>query len=101
MLIEVKKLKGLAIRALDGEIGHVDELLFDDESWIIRYLIVDAGRWLVNRKVLISPRALGALDWMHLTLSVNLTREQIKHSPGVEMDQPVRIRSTCGHGRRK
>ena len=85
----MKKLHGFTLQALDGEVGSVDELLFDDEYWTVRYLIVDTGSWLVGRKVLISPLALGALDWEQKTLQVNLTREQIEKSPGVEADQPV------------
>lgn len=88
-LREVKELHGSMVHALDGEIGRVDEILFDDEHWTVRYLIVNTGNWLVGRKVLISPMALGLLDWDRFTLNVNLTREQIRNSPGVEADQPV------------
>ncbi|WP_395144543.1 PRC-barrel domain containing protein [Armatimonas sp.] len=89
MLVEVKKLHGLAIHALDGEVGSVDEFLFDDEFWTVRYLIVNTGSWLMDRKVLISPLALGGVDWDKKTLTVNLTCDQIEKSPGVETDQPV------------
>ncbi|MCX6366996.1 MAG: hypothetical protein NTX57_09845 [Armatimonadetes bacterium] len=63
MLVEVKKLHGLTIHALDGEVGKVDKFLFEDEFWIIRYLIVNTGNWLLDHKVLISPLALGSIDW--------------------------------------
>lgn len=89
MLVEVKKLHGLTIHALDGEVGKVDEFLFDDEFWTVRYLIVNTGNWLMDHKVLISPLALGGIDWEQQTLTVNLTRDQIKNSPGVATDQPV------------
>ncbi len=89
MLKEVKQLHGWPIHALDGEIGHLDELLFDDESWMVRYLIVDTGNWLTGRQVLISPLSLGFLDWDQKVLHLNLTREKIEHSPSVATDQPV------------
>ena len=89
MLIEAKELHGLTIHALDGEIGSVDEILFDDEHWTVRYLIVDTGGWIFGRKVLISPLSFGTVGWEQHTLHVNLTREQIEKSPGVETDQPV------------
>ncbi len=89
MLVEVKKLHGLTIHALDGEVGKVDEFLFDDEFWTVRYLIVNTGNWLVDHKVLISPLALGSIDEKQQTLAVNLTRDQIKNSPGVATDQPI------------
>ncbi|HEX6102828.1 MAG TPA: PRC-barrel domain-containing protein, partial [Alphaproteobacteria bacterium] len=46
MLYRVDHLRGYTIRATDGEIGTVDDLLFDDRSWIVRYVVVDTGGWL-------------------------------------------------------
>ena len=45
MLTNTTNLKGLVIRATDGEVGTVDQLYFDDESWAIRYLTVKTGSW--------------------------------------------------------
>jgi uncharacterized protein YrrD len=89
MLREVKVLHGVRIHALDGEVGTVDEILFDDQHWTVRYLIVHTGGWLFGRKVLISPLAFGIMDWEGHTLNVNLTRKQIENSPGVDTDRPV------------
>lgn len=89
MLREVKGLHGATIHALDGEIGRVDEILFDDKHWTVRYLIVDTGKWLSGRKVLISPMAFGRLNWEANTFDINLTRDQIENSPGVETNEPV------------
>lgn len=89
MLREVRELHGSTIQALDGEIGRVDEILFDDEHWTVRYLIVSTGSWLFGRKVLISPMAFGRMDWEQQTLNINLTRAQVENSPGVESDAPV------------
>jgi hypothetical protein len=48
MLANTTHLKGLVIRATDGEIGTVDQLYFDDESWAIRYLTVKTGSSAAN-----------------------------------------------------
>jgi len=58
MLRRINNLKDYAIHATDGDIGHVNDFYFDDEQWAVRYLIVQTGNWLINRKVLISPAAL-------------------------------------------
>ena len=89
MLIRVKSLHGTVIRARDGDIGKVDEVLFDDEHWKVRYLIADTGGWLSDRKVLLSPNGLGERDIDAGVLRVNLTREQVKGSPDVKSDEPV------------
>jgi sporulation protein YlmC with PRC-barrel domain len=89
MLRNVTDLRGYAIRATDGVIGHVDDLYFDDDDWAIRYLIVDTGSWLSGRKVLISPLAIGHPDWMGQLLPVSLTKAQVKKSPDIDTSKPV------------
>jgi hypothetical protein len=76
MLRSVKDLRGYIIGAIDGEIGQVHELYFDDQSWIVRYLVVDTGTWLPGRRVLLSPMALGQPDWETHVLPVGLTRSR-------------------------
>ncbi len=89
MLREVKKLHGAVLRAQDGEIGSVDDILFDDELWTARYFVVNTGGWLNGRKVLIAPAALGLLDGDRQALRVNLTRGQVEGSPSADTEEPV------------
>ncbi len=89
MLHQTKDLQDLAVVATDGAIGDVKDLYFDDEAWVIRYLVVDVGSWLSSRKVLISPIAAGKPDWVAKRLPVSLTREQVKNSPDIDTDKPV------------
>ncbi len=84
-----KDLQDLTMVATDGEIGDVKDFYFDDDSWAVRYLVVDTGSWLSSRKVLISPIALGQPNWDSKRLPVSLTREQVKNSPPVDTNMPV------------
>jgi len=72
---------GHHIQAADGEIGHVDDFIIDDETWAIRYLVVDTRNWWPGKKVLISPRWIERVSWSELKVFVNLRRETIKQSP--------------------
>ena len=63
MLINAKHLKGLEIQATDGQLGTVQELYYEDETWAIRYFTVDTGGWLSGRQVLISPISVVQADW--------------------------------------
>jgi len=85
----VNSLIGYTISAKDGQIGKVSEFYFDDHTWIIRYLVVDTGTWLAERKVLIPRSALGITDWMSETFQVNLTMEQVRNSPDTETKKTV------------
>jgi hypothetical protein len=89
MLRAVNDLKGCSIRATDGAIGEIDDLYFDDHVWTVRYLVVDTSGWLTGRRVLVSPWSVSALDLSDKTIAVNLTRQQVENSPGVDTAQPV------------
>jgi hypothetical protein len=67
----------------------VKDFYFDDQNWVVRYLVVDTGNWLTGRLVLISPHAFGSLDRAGKLLSVKLTRKQIENSPSIESHKPV------------
>jgi hypothetical protein len=89
MLRNSEDLNGCAIAATEGVIGEVKDLYFDDEAWVIRYLVVSTGTWLSNRKVLISPYSIGQPQWGRNSLPVTLTKEQVKNSPDIDTDKPV------------
>jgi hypothetical protein len=72
---------GHHIQALDGEIGHVEDFIIDDETWAIRYLIVNTHNWWPGKKVLISPQWIECVSWGERKVFVNLDRETIKESP--------------------
>jgi uncharacterized protein YrrD len=72
---------GHDIQATDGEIGHVEDFIVDDETWAIRYLIVDTRNWWPGKKVLISPKWIERVSWNELKVFVNLPRATIKQSP--------------------
>jgi hypothetical protein len=72
---------GYQVHATDGDIGHVDDLLIDDQTWAIRYLIVDTHRWWSGHRVLVAPKWIDDVSWSVATVSVDLTRDAIKGAP--------------------
>jgi sporulation protein YlmC with PRC-barrel domain len=72
---------GRNIQAKDGEIGHVEDFVIDDETWAIRYLVVDTTNWWPGKQVLISTRWIERISWEESKVFINLTREAIKNAP--------------------
>jgi hypothetical protein len=89
MLRSARDIFGYRLQASDGEIGKVEDFFFDDQSWVVRYLVVRTGFFPENRRVLISPRALGRPDWNTRLLPVLLTKKQVSSSPDIDVDRPV------------
>ena len=77
---------GYHIEATDGGIGHVEDFIVDDETWEIRYLVVDTRNWLPGKKVLISPRWIDRVSWEVSKVYVSLSREAIKNAPEYHPD---------------
>jgi hypothetical protein len=77
---------GHHIQAVDGEIGHVEDFLIDDETWTIRYLIIATHNWWPGKNALVSPRWIERVSWGERKVFVNLTREAIKQSPEYPKD---------------
>lgn len=81
MLRSISDLKDYAISATDGAIGRVKDFYFDDESWGIRYLIVDTSNWMLGHKVLIPAQSIKNVNWFDANVYVNLTMQAVKNSP--------------------
>jgi len=89
MHLYISNLFGLSVKATDGEVGIVQDFYFDDQTWIIRYLIIKTGDWLSGRKVLLSPFSLVNKPGNPASFTVSLTKEQIRNSPDINTDKPV------------
>jgi len=88
-LVNLEELIGTSFSATDGNIGKIDDFLFDDRSWRIRFFVVDVGNWLGIREVVVPVEALGKPDWGSRHFVANHTREQVRKSPKIDAARPV------------
>ncbi len=72
---------GYRVEAGDGSVGQVDDLLVDDESWGIPYLVVDKRAWLPGGQVLILPDMVDGIDWATRSLHLAISRDAVEGSP--------------------
>ncbi len=105
-LRSVKEVKGYSIHADDGRIGHVEDFIAEDKTWIIRYFAVDTRNWLPGgKKVLISPDWVNVIRWEKKDVVVDLTKEAVRNSPEYDPNAPVNreyeVRLYDFHGRPK
>ncbi len=89
MLLKVKTLQTYSLLSLDGEIGKVKNVYFDDQRWGVHYLLADTGDWLIDRQVLISPQLILAVSEAEQTISVNLTQREIEDGPVLGTNEKI------------
>jgi hypothetical protein len=75
---------GYTIQARDGALGHVEDFIVDDESWALRYMVVDTRNWWPGKHVLVPPQWIESVRWPQSSVVVDLLRETIK--AGAEYD---------------
>lgn len=88
-LRSTREVTGYAIHGTDGDIGHVRDFIIEDDSWAMRYLVVDTSHWWFGKSVLVAPRWIDRIDWPSQHVSVTLPRDIIKNSPEWKPDEPV------------
>lgn len=95
MIIAAKDIYGTPVEGSDCRAGTLYDLLFDDQTWRLRHLVVSTDRLFLGRQVLLAPAAVEQADWLERRLRLRLTREQVRHSPSVESDLPVARRESA------
>lgn len=83
-LRSIAAITGYHIRATDGELGHVEDLLVEDVGWDVWYLVVDTRNWWPGNKVLISPRAIDGIDWSGGVVRLVVSRQKVRDSPAYD-----------------
>lgn len=89
MIWNFETLRGYTLFATDGSIGRIIDLYFEDAGWKIRHLVVDTGKWLSGRRVLISPQAAGRPDPDEKAIPVSLSVDEVRSSPDIDTDRPI------------
>ncbi|RPI22243.1 MAG: PRC-barrel domain containing protein [Acidobacteria bacterium] len=83
-----RDLKRLVVRCDGQEVGKVDDLWFDDEKWMTRYLVLRTGTWLISRQIVIPPETVARVDWQARTVAISLNCEEIREAPTIESAKP-------------
>jgi hypothetical protein len=92
------------IRATDGDIGHLEGMIVDDETWDIRYLIVNTSDWGLGRSVLLATAWVNDVSWLDAIVTVGVEREAVKQAPvyrpGEAIDRSYETRLHEHHAKR-
>ena len=82
-------LRGAHLQASDGEIGHVDDLLIDVDSWKAPYLLIDTSNWPGGKSVLVPTAAVTTVNWATPRVHIDLPRARIKEAPVPDLNLPL------------
>jgi uncharacterized protein YrrD len=87
-LRSAREVTGYHVAATDGGIGHVEDFVFDEGSWAIRYLVVDTRDWWPGRHVLVSPEHVNRTSWPERAVHLDVARIEVERSPEYDSRRP-------------
>lgn len=91
------------VSATDGEMGRIDDIIIEDDNWVIRYLAIDTGVLIPDRKILINTEWIDSVSWTETTVKVDLTQDAIRNCPDYDANEAVNreyeVRLYDYHGR--
>jgi len=88
-LRSIEEVTGYHVQALDDKVGHVEDFLVEDQTWSIKYIIVDTKNWLPGKKVIVSPEWIDSIKWVDGKINIDLTKNQIENSPEYNPSEPI------------
>jgi uncharacterized protein YrrD len=80
-----REVTGYHLRASDGEIGHVDDLLIDAHTWRIEHLLVDTSNLIGGRHVAVPAANVESIAWAEGLVHVTLSKDAVANSPAPEL----------------
>jgi hypothetical protein len=88
-LRSVKEVTGYRVIAMDGELGHIDDFIGDDETWTIRCLVVDTARWWPGKKVLLIPQRIVGISWDTRHVRFDISKAAVEAAPPYDPSRPI------------
>ncbi len=84
------EIRGYHIQSIDSQIGHLEDLILDDDDWRLRYVVVDTRNWLPGgKKVVLATDWITKIDWAENKIFIDLPSEAIENGPEYDPSQPI------------
>ncbi|HET9241284.1 MAG TPA: hypothetical protein VFO10_28725 [Oligoflexus sp.] len=80
------EVKSYGLRALDGDLGHVEDLLIDAADWSVTHVIVDTRTWWPGGEVVVDRGMIQAINWEDRVMMVAMVRDEVKEAPPYSRD---------------
>lgn len=89
-LRRAKEVLDYHVEGREEGLGSVDDIILDDEHWIVRYLVLlTEVPEVENKKVLIAPFWIQSINFQDQQVNLDLTWQTIKDSPAFDPHTPI------------
>ncbi|WP_078553010.1 PRC-barrel domain-containing protein [Bacillus alkalicellulosilyticus] len=72
---------GYSIRTKGESFGQVVDFIIEDETWKVRYFLVEMKKWMPSKEVILSPNWIESIVWENKEIQMGITKEQVEQAP--------------------
>jgi uncharacterized protein YrrD len=80
-----REVSGYHIEVTDGPLGHVEDFLFDDQSWTIMLLVAETREHWPGKHVVVATQRISDVDWDERKVKMQITREELEQGPDYDL----------------
>lgn len=77
-LRSMREVIGYRIQAPDGRAGTLKDFLFDDIDFSVRHLVVQTRRFLLRKRVLLTPKEVVGIGWELARINISLDKMALR-----------------------
>lgn len=86
----INEVIGYHVYAKDCQIGRVEDFIFEeDETWLVRSLVVKIGKGFYSKKVVIAALFVELISFGKSTVYLSLLRDTIRNSPEYDREEHI------------
>ncbi|WP_162632618.1 PRC-barrel domain-containing protein [Paraliobacillus zengyii] len=87
---EIKgELTGYKVEGIGGKIGHVSDVIIDEENWKITYLVIETSKFLAANFILIATDWISDIHWYDKKIYVEVDNEKVKNVTDFDIHAPL------------
>lgn len=88
MLRSLQSLLGYCVEVRDGHIGAITDFIFEEQSWLVRFIILKTGMWKTHQSFAIPIACVtGHADWSERKVPISLSMDELEALAGYRVSE--------------
>jgi uncharacterized protein YrrD len=88
MLRSLQSLLGYCVEVRDGHIGAITDFIFEEQSWLVRFIVLKTGMWKTHHNFAIPVACVtGHADWNERKVPISLSMDEVEALSGYRVSE--------------
>jgi len=83
-LRSANEVRGYKATCSDGDLGHLEDFFVEEDTWRLRYALIDTGGLLSGKQVLIPCDRVETISWTERQILISAAKEMVENAPELD-----------------